>query len=303
MEKQYIVLAKQVPDTKKVTGKAMKEDGTVNRAALPAIFNPDDMYALEMALRLKEQFGGTITVLTMGPPTANDILRQALYRGADKCILLTDRKFAGSDTLATSMVLSHAIKKIGKYSLILCGRQAIDGDTAQVGPQVAEKLDLPQITYVEDVLHVGKSSVEVKKLIENGYEIQECVLPALLTFCSPSGAESRPASAKKIQKYKNATTFSEMVMKFTASGMSRPDAEKAALDVKKSNNGGSPAIEEWDITNIDLDEALCGLNGSPTWVKQIESVVLAGKEHKRIPATSEGISALVHELISDHILD
>lgn len=303
MDRHYLVLAKQVPDTKKVTGKAMKDDGTVNRAALPAIFNPDDMYALEMALRLKEQYGGRITVLTMGPPAANDILRQALYRGADKCILLTDRKFAGSDTLATSMVISHAIRKIGGYSLILAGRQAIDGDTAQVGPQVAEKLDIPQITYVEEIINLTDASVEVKKLIENGFEIQETILPALLTFCSPSDAESRPARAKLLQKYKHATTYSELVMKLVATGMSRPEAEKVALDQLQAKNGGSLAIEEWDIAHIGMDEALCGLGGSPTWVKQIESVVLAGTDHKHVPATNEGIGALVRELIDDHILD
>lgn len=303
MEKHYIVLAKQVPDTKKVTGKAMKEDGTVNRAALPAIFNPDDMYALEMALRLKENYGGKVTVITMGPPGANEILRQALYRGADKCIILTDRKFAGSDTLATSMVLSYAVKKVKNYSLILCGRQAIDGDTAQVGPQVAEKLGLPQVTYVEDILDVTGKSIEVKKLIENGYEIQEVKLPALLTFCSTSGSFPRPASAKRLQKYKNASSYSEFFMKFMAGGLSKDEAHKCALDAMQSKNGSEAPIEEWNLEKLGLDESLCGLAGSPTLVKQIESVVLTSTSHTRISANDEGLSSLILKLIDSHILD
>jgi len=300
MEKNYIVLAKQVPDTKRVTGKAMKEDGTVNRAALPAIFNPDDIYAMELALRMKDQYGGKVTLLTMGPPAANEILRQGLYRGVDNCILLTDRRFAGSDTLATSMVLSKAIAKIKGFTMILCGRQAIDGDTAQVGPQVAEKLGLPQITYVEDIISMSDKHVEVKRIIENGFAIQQSTLPALLTCCSVSNAFPRPASAKKIQLHKNASTCSELAMKFSATGVSKEEAEKLAKQKIASINS---AIEEWNLEKIGMDESLCGLAGSPTWVKQIESVVLTSKEHKKISATDEGISSLVLELIDNHILD
>jgi len=147
-----IVLVKQVPDTRHVTGDVMTKKGTMNRNALPAIFNPEDLNALEMALQVKERYGGTVTVLTMGPPKAAQILRDSLYRGADRVILLTDRKFAGADTQATSYTLKAAIDKIGAFDLIFAGRQAIDGDTAQVGPQVAEKLGIPQITYAETVL-------------------------------------------------------------------------------------------------------------------------------------------------------
>ncbi|MDX9701499.1 MAG: electron transfer flavoprotein subunit beta/FixA family protein [Candidatus Auribacterota bacterium] len=302
MEKTYIVMAKQVPDTKKITGKAMKEDGTVNRAALPAIFNPDDMAALEMALRLKDQYGGKVVVLTMGPPSAVEILRQSLYRGVDKCVLLTDRKFAGSDTLATSMVLSYAIRKMGGYSLIISGRQAIDGDTAQVGPQVAEKLGIPQITYVEDIVKMDKNTIEVKRIIENGFATQSTPMPALLTCCATSTSFVRPCSAKRIQVYKNATTPSELMMCLMKDGLSK---EEAAMQTAKrlESNGASQPIEEWDISKIDLDESLCGLGGSPTWVKQIESVVLGTTEHKRVPATDAGISELISELITEHIFD
>lgn len=301
MEKTYIVMAKQVPDTKKITGKAMKEDGTVNRAALPAIFNPDDMAALEMALRLKDQYGGKVIVLTMGPPSAVEILRQSLYRGVDKCILLTDRKFAGSDTLATSMVLSHAIRQIGAYSLIISGRQAIDGDTAQVGPQVAEKLGIPQITYVEDIVKMDANRIEVKRIIENGFATQSTPMPALLTCCATSSSFVRPCSAKRIQICKTATTPSELIMNLMKDGLSREEA--AFKTAKQLETNGNQLIEEWDITRIGLDESLCGLGGSPTWVKQIESVVLGTTEHKRIPATDAGISELVSELITEHIFD
>ena len=303
MEKNYVVLAKQVPDTKKITGKAMKDDGTVNRAALPAIFNPDDLCALEMALRLKDQYGGTVTVVTMGPPSATEILRQSLYRGADRCILLTDRKFAGSDTLATSMVLSYALKKIKNISIILCGRQAIDGDTAQVGPQITEKLGVAQISYVQEILNIKKNTVKIKRIIENGYAVQEAPMPILMTCCSTSDAYARPCSAKNIQRYKKVASYSETVQKYMADGTPKEEAFKAAKNYIESLPKERSPIEEWDISTIELDEALCGLGGSPTWVKQIESVVLTAVDHKHIPATNEGISSLVLELIDDHILD
>ena len=144
------MLAKQVPDTRNVGKDAMKANGTVNRAALPAVFNPEDLQALEQALRIKDNHpGSTVTLLTMGPGRAAEIIREGLYRGADDGILITDRKFAGSDTLATSYAISLAIKKMAPYDIVLSGRQAIDGDTAQVGPQAAEKLSIPQITYCE----------------------------------------------------------------------------------------------------------------------------------------------------------
>ena len=158
-----IVMVKQVPDTANITGKVMKDDGTVNRAMLPAIFNHEDKEALELALQVKERYGGTVSVITMGPPRASDMLKECLYMGADKAYLISDRKFAGSDTLATSYVLSEAIKHIGEFDFVFAGRQAIDGDTAQVGPQTAEKLNLSQVTYVEEIEKVEKQSCANKK--------------------------------------------------------------------------------------------------------------------------------------------
>ena len=208
MSLNIVVLAKQVPDTRNVGKDAMKEDGTINRAALPAIFNPEDLNALEQALQLKEQNpGSTITILTMGPPRAAEIIREAMYRGADTGIVLTDRAFAGADTLATSYALSVAIRHIGKYDIIIGGRQAIDGDTAQVGPQVAEKLGLPQVTYAEKV-NVANGKATIKRRLEHGVETVECPLPLVVTV-NGSATPCRPRNARLVQRYKYAVTPSE----------------------------------------------------------------------------------------------
>ncbi len=194
-----VVLVKQVPDTHNITGDVMTKDGTMNRNALPAIFNPEDLNALEMALQIKDAHGGTVTVITMGPPKAAAILRESLFRGADKVVLLTDRKFAGADTLATSYALTCAVEKNGPFDLVLCGRQAIDGDTAQVGPQTAEKLGIPQITYAESIVEIADGTIVVERALDSGSEIVRCKLPCLLTVDrvprtlpapTPSGAAS-----------------------------------------------------------------------------------------------------------------
>ena len=181
MSLKIVVLAKQVPDTRCVGKDAMNADGTINRAALPAIFNPEDLNALEQALRLKDTHpGSTVTILTMGPGRAAEIIREGLYRGADNGYLLTDRAFAGADTLATSYALATAIRKIGEYDIIVGGRQAIDGDTAQVGPQIAEKLGVPQVTYAQKIDVDGKK-VTVQRQLEDGYETIEVEMPCMIT--------------------------------------------------------------------------------------------------------------------------
>ncbi len=296
MSQKIIVFVKQVPDTQNITGQAMKPDGTVNRAALPAIFNPEDLNAVELAIELKERFGAHVTVATMGPPNASEALRQALYRGVDKTVLLTDRKFAGADTLATSYALSCCAKKLG-YDLILCGRQAIDGDTAQVGPQLAEKLDAPQISYVEEVIDLKKRKIRARRAIEGGFEVVECPLPALLTVIDAN--EPRPASAKLIMKYKKAVTRSEL--ETVHAGANYTDAEFLAEEeqqLKKKNLW----IHEWTAEDVDADEKRIGLKGSPTKVKKIESVILSGGDFKKVKATDTGINNLIHELIEDHTL-
>lgn len=289
MSLKIIVLAKQVPDTRNVGKDAMKEDGTVNRAALPAIFNPEDLNALEQALRLKEQYpGSTITLLTMGPPRAADIIREGLFRGADGGYLLTDRAFAGADTLATSYALSRAIRKIGDFDLIVSGRQAIDGDTAQVGPQVAEKLGIPQITYAEEIQSVENGRITVKRRLERGVEKVQGQLPLLVTV-NGSAAACRPRNARLIQKYKYAQTPSEK----QAAG----NDSARLFDTRTYLY-----LNEWSTADVDADVKQCGLSGSPTKVKKIENVVFQAKESKTLDASDAQIEALMVELIANHTI-
>ncbi|MDE6546151.1 MAG: electron transfer flavoprotein subunit beta/FixA family protein, partial [Paramuribaculum sp.] len=209
MSLNIVVLAKQVPDTRNVGKDAMKEDGTINRAALPAIFNPEDLNALEQALRLKDKNpGSTVTILTMGLPRAAEVIREAMYRGADGGIVLTDRALGGADTLATSYSLAQAVKKIEGFDIILGGRQAIDGDTAQVGPQIAEKLGIPQVTYAEEIIDLSNGHVTVKRRLENGVETVKSPLPCVVTV-NGSAAECRPRNAKLLQRFKYALSPSE----------------------------------------------------------------------------------------------
>ena len=291
-----VVLVKQVPDTANISGKAMKDDGTVNRAALPAICNPEDLNALEMALQVRDQHGGRVTVLTMGPPRAAEVLREALYRGVDEVILLTDREFAGSDTLATSYALKCAIERIGDYDLVFCGRQAIDGDTAQVGPQIAEKLGLPQITYAESIQSLRDNEIMVQRALPLGTEMVRCTLPCLLTVVS-SANRPRPPSAHRVIAYKLAATpieYSALLEKWpefqTEEALDRYLAERRQK------------IPVWTAADIAPAEGNLGLAGSPTKVLKIDYVVLETSESKQVSASEEGVSSLMQELLHDHIL-
>ena len=284
---KIVVLAKQVPDTRNVGKDAMTPEGTVNRSALPAIFNPEDLNALEQALRIKDEIQeSTVHVVTMGPPRAADIIRDAMFRGADGGILLTDRKFAGSDTLATSYALSCVLKKFGA-DIIVAGRQAIDGDTAQVGPQVAEKLGLPQVTYAEEIVSVDDKQIVIKRRLEHGTEVVSSPLPMVMTV-NASAPECRPKNAKRIMKYKYAMTSSE-----AAAGS---DAAKRVADKEYLQ------IVEWSAADVNPDEQQLGLTGSPTKVKKIENVVFQAKEAKRLTCSDEDINSLMVELISSHTL-
>ena len=288
MSLNIIVLAKQVPDTRNVGKDAMKADGTVNRAALPAIFNPEDLNALEQALKLKEEHPGSkVTVLTMGPGRAAEIIREGLYRGADGGIVLSDRAFAGSDTLATSYALSAAIRKIGDFDLIVGGRQAIDGDTAQVGPQVAEKLGLPQITYAEEIIKVDNGEITVKRRIESGVETVKGKLPMVVTV-NGSADECRPRNAKALQKYKYAAAPSEVAN----------DEQKKEFIEKRPYL----KIGEWSAADVNADLAQCGLAGSPTKVKSIENVVFTAKEARKIENTDTELENLIIDLIANHTI-
>ena len=286
---KIVVLAKQVPDTRNVGKDAMTPEGTVNRAALPAIFNPEDLNALEAALRLKDAVeGSTVHILTMGPQRAADIIRDAMFRGADGGYLLSGREFAGSDTLATSYALSCALRRIAP-DVIFAGRQAIDGDTAQVGPQVAEKLGLPQVTYAEEIVGIKESSLVIKRRLEHGVETVECPLPAVITV-NASAAECRPRNAKRVMKYKYALATSEI-----AAAAGTPVAERAAA---------TPYLQivEWAPADVEPEHAKLGLQGSPTKVTKIENGVFAAKEAKRLTASDEDINSLMVELIASHTL-
>jgi electron transfer flavoprotein beta subunit len=282
-----IVLVKQVPDTQNISGEAMTPEGTVNRTALPAIFNPDDLYALEAALQIKDANPGTkVNVITMGPPAASAVLKECLYRGADFTALVSDRGFAGADTLATSYALKCAINKIGTYDLVLCGRQAIDGDTAQVGPQTAEKLGINQITCVSTIeaLNATKKEITAVRSIEGGWERVKAKLPVLVTF-NAEGEMPRPASAIKTMTYKRTVPVSD------AGSPDNPFAE---------GNGGANAMALWNIPAINADPLQCGLAGSPTKVKFINSVVLTAADIRYIDPGEAGITELIHGLIADH---
>ncbi|NOZ61272.1 MAG: electron transfer flavoprotein subunit beta/FixA family protein [Calditrichaeota bacterium] len=290
-------MVKQVPDTKRIIGNAMKEDGTVNRSALPAIFNPEDLHALELALSLKDRYEGTVTVLTMGPPSAAEVLRESLYRGADKAFLITDRKFAGADTLATSYTLAKAIRKIEPdFDLVVCGRQAIDGDTAQVGPQTAEKLGIPQISYVENIDKLEDGKITTKRVIKNGAEWVRCPMPMLMTVVE-SANEPRPPRAKRLMKYKNAATVLELdnlLHKFPEF----QDQESLKNYLQKKGL----LIPIITVADLKVEEERIGLKGSPTRVKKIDSVVLAGGELKIFESSDEAVQELIHELVEDYIV-
>ena len=287
MSLKIVVLAKQVPDTRNVGKDAMKELGTINRAALPAIFNREDLNALEQALQLKEEHpGSTVTLLTMGPPRAAEIIREGMFRGAGGGIVLTDRAFAGADTLATSYALSCAIRKIGDYDLIIGGRQGIDGDTAQGGPQIAEKLGIPQVPYAEKIVSVTDGKATIKRRLERGVETVVCPLPLVITV-NGSADECRPRNARRIQQYKYAKSPSEKAQL----------SDTALYEARPYLN-----IQEWSVTDVDADLNQVGLAGSPTKVKAVENVVFQAKESKQLDGTEAEIDELMRELIANHTI-
>jgi electron transfer flavoprotein beta subunit len=276
----------------------MNEDGTVNRAALPAIFNPEDLNALELALEIKDKYGGHITVMTMGLPAAAAILRDSLYRGADETILLTDKRCAASDTLATSYIISCAVKKLD-YDIVLCGRQAIDGDTAQVGPQLAEKLGIAQITYIEQLTELDGETITARRNIGNGWQLVRSKLPVLLTVTNSN--EPRVAAAKKMMKYKAVRSQAEVAEEVQLQNSQADQQTLNALVERRCRvlKEKGLLIKQWDLNFIEADLAWCGRNGSPTKVHKIQSVVLAAKESRQVAPSDQGIAQMIHELIAD----
>jgi electron transfer flavoprotein beta subunit len=229
---EIIVCIKQVPETGNI--KIDPQTNTLVREGVPSIINPFDMYALEEGIRIKEKSGGQVTVITMGPPQAESALREALSIGADNAILLSDRCFSGADTWATSYTLANAIKKIGHYDLILCGKQAIDGDTAQVGPELAEALDIPVITYVKKIEEIEKGHIRVQRMMEDGYDVIESTLPILLTVVKEINIPRLPSLKGKMRARKQ-------------------------------------EIPLWTADDLDADPSRFGLEGSATWVVKVFS--------------------------------
>jgi len=305
MALNMVVLAKQVPDTKHISGKVMKDDGTVNRAALPMVYNPEDLIALGLAVELRGRYGGRVTVITMGTPMAATILRDSLYRGADDAILLTDRRLAASDTLATSYALARAVEKLSPVDLVLCGRQAIDGDTAQVGPQTAEKLGIPQVTYVTAVNWVENGRLEAHRDFGDGYEVVRCPLPALLTVYSEEG-EPPPAQAKRLLRWRHSRTPSEVAVE------TRVELAAQKLPVEELNQAierrradlaeRGLLLQEWSAEAIGAEQDRIGKAGSPTMVKEIESIVLKNTAYKNIEPTEAGLQDLIAELRRDRLI-
>ncbi|MBN2602408.1 MAG: electron transfer flavoprotein subunit beta/FixA family protein [Candidatus Marinimicrobia bacterium] len=281
--KKIVVLAKQVPDTANVTVDAMKSDGTVNRAALPAIFNPEDLNALEMALSIKDKLGADVIVITMGPPKAVEILKHSLYMGADRIMLITDRKFAAADTLATSYVLAETIKRIGNVDLVLAGRQAIDGDTAQVGPQVADKIAFNQITYVSALKEITDDYLVVERDGDVQTEVMKTGYPVLLTVTTEANTHRYPNCRKMLQFFR-----ADLKDNFNET-----DRLLAA------ENGW--IIPTYTLEDLELDEDRCGLKGSPTRVHKIKSIMLKGGDLKMYGTDATDIKHLVRDIMKDYV--
>lgn len=285
MPYHMVCLMKQVPDTRNITSDVLREDGTINRQALPAIVNPDDLFALEMAISVKDRFGGEISVISMGPPSAAEILKDALSRGADSAVVLTDKKFAGADTLATSRVLEMAIRKNGEFNLIFCGRQAIDGDTAQVGPQVAQKLNIPQVTFAESIEYLNGDDIVIRRLTDGGYEQIRGRLPLLITVTN-TAEKPRPPSAKRLMFWKKGKIIFDV----------KSEEERERLSKK------GLLIPVWSLEELGCPAEVCGFKGSATRIKNIESVKLTPRESKCFNTSEQGIKDLLTELIKEHII-
>ena len=286
-----IVCVKQVPDTQ---GKvAVKADGTMDRSAMATITNPDDLNAVE----LKDETGCEVVVVTMGPPPAEGMLRELMARGADRGVLVSGREFGGSDTFATSQILAAAVNKIGvgPEDIVFCGRQAIDGDTAQVGPQVAEKLGLTQVTYAEEILNVDKAAkkITVKRHIDGGVETVEAPLPIVITV-NGSAAPCRPRNAKLVQKYKRALGAQEKA------AITKEGAELAYAGLYEKYPYLN--ITEWSVADVNGDLAQCGLSGSPTKVKTIQNISFQAKESKTLTGSDKDVEDLIVELLANHTI-
>ena len=260
---KIIVCAKQVPDTNEV--RIDPVTGTLIRDGVPSILNPDDATALEAALTLREQRGGSVSVLSMGPPQACYMLRECLAMGADDAFLLSSRAFGGADTCATSTTLAAGVKKLGHFDIIFAGRQAIDGDTAQVGPQLAQRLGIPSVTYVQKIRSFENGILTVERQLEDGYEVIEIKTPCLLT-CIKEMGEPRYMTVKGIvEAYEREITI-------------------------------------WNEKDVELDPADCGLNASPTQVFRSFTPPQKGKGEMLVGTVQEMAKDAVQRLADRHLI-
>jgi electron transfer flavoprotein alpha/beta subunit len=252
-----IVLVKQVPDTSEV--KINRDTNTLIRDGVPSIINPFDMFAIEEALRLREKHGGKVTAVTMGPPQAAEALKEAVSLGVDDVVLLSDRAFAGADTWATSYALSQGIRKIGTYDLIIAGKQAIDGDTAQVGPETADMLGIPFVAYIRKIETVEGNRMTAERLMDEGYDVVETSLPALITVVKEINQPRLPSLKGKMK-------------------------------------AKSLAVSSWNAQDIGAEENKCGLKGSPTKVVKIFPPAPRGQREVLTGSVEEQASAVVRKL-------
>ncbi len=254
---KIIVCIKQVPDTTEV--KINEETNTLIREGVASVVNPFDLHAVEEGLRLREKYGGTVTALSMGPPQAAEALREVLSMGVDDAVLLSDRAFAGADTLATSYTLAKGVQKIGGFDLIICGKQAIDGDTAQVGPGLAEKLGVVHVTYVKKIHSLEDNRITVERMTEEGSEIIRFPLPGLITVVKEINEPRLPSLKGKMR------------------------AKKAEIPV-------------WSLQDVEADEEKTGLKGSPTWVMKIFTPEFRGGGEILTGGVEEQVGKLVQKL-------
>ncbi len=302
MSYHSVVCVKQVPDTNAITGNPMKGDGTVNRAALPAITNPDDMHALEAALAVRDRHGGTVSVVTMGPPQAGEVLREAMYRGADGAFLITDERAAGSDTLATSYVLSCAIKRLNP-DLVFCGRRTADGENAQVGPQLAVQAGLTLITYVNSPIVIEDRTVTVRRELDTGWEIVAAETPVLLTITHTANTP-RPPSMKRMMKLKKARSRPEIEQEIAGElkGAGRRERESAVSERTAELDEKGLLIKSWTLDDIGAKPSRCGMRGSPTKVHRVQTMEFAGGDRRQFENTDDGVAELIRALITDHTI-
>ncbi len=252
-----VVLVKQVPDTSEV--KINRETNTLIRDGVPSIINPYDMYAIEEALRLREKHGGKVTAFTMGPPQAAEALKEAVSLGVDDVVLLSDRSFAGADTWATSYALSQGIRKLGDFDLIIAGKQAIDGDTAQVGPETADMLGIPFVAYVRKIEQVKENKMVAERLMDEGHDVVETSLPALISVVKEINQPRVPSLRGKMK----------------------------AKSLK---------VTTWNAKDINADENKCGLKGSPTKVVRIFPPAPRGQREILTGKMEDQITTLVRKL-------